>query len=374
MTVQQLSVLIINPTVCLNTDGWVNNCRTYWRWVSEGKYQCQLHYHRTFNTRQPTGLKRTLGKLCEAGLLEEITPSYGINETNVSQRVKSMPALYTNHYYLTVLGAKVLICNTAANRTTSTDRPVGFVPSYRDAAYMSILHESECTEVLCSIISCATYASNTDKGKYGLVDVCRFYHEKDTETHLRTLNNRKLTFKPDGKITLYAQSIDEFIDAYIEYDSGSSRESNIKHKIHAYYLYNIRMMEEHGSGFRLPLMLLISQKPSAYFPQLTGRKSTTYSTAIKRAVLDNLEPYARHIDAYGAVYVTDCGSIREHGALGAVWHRVNVGTGIPDSNGQDLISAASTYYAERKKALSAIQREQTEETQKILSEFESAVR
>lgn len=355
LTATQLATLIVTPTVAAKTGGLVDNCRTYWRWVSEERYHVSLDYKKTFQTKTLKGLHAILQKLCEPryGVLEEIVPSYGVDERNVSARVKAMPALYTRHYYLTPEGAKVLVCNTAANKPTKSQSgcPVGFVPSYKDAAYMSILHESECTEVFCSMISCASYATNADEGAYGLLDLCRFYHERATEEHLRSLDGRssKVTFKPDGKIVLYSRAKDAFLDCYLEYDSGSSRESNIKHKVHAYFLRNIdkcRCRGLKGAG-RLPVLLLVSQKPSSYFPQLAGRQSTTYTTAIKRAVKDHLARFESVLGAYGAVFVSDCGQIRDHGALGAIWHRVDMSSGVPEKKGYDLVESVQRFQTER---------------------------
>ena len=378
MTVKQLAVLILTPTYAAKTAGLVDNCRTYWRWTTEERYHVKLDYKKTFQTRKLKGLYNILTKLCEPryGLLEEIVPSYGIDESNVDRRVKTMPALYTRHYYLTVEGAKVLICNTAANRPSKKQSacPVGFVPSYRDAAYMSILHESECTEVMCSMISCASYASNADDGRYGLIDLCRFYHERATEEHVRSLDGRrtKVTFKPDGKIVFYSQSADEFIDCYLEYDSGSSRESNIKHKIHAYYLRNIEACAKRGIATRLPVMLLVSQKPSSYFPELSGRKSTTYTTAIKRAVKDHLEKYERSIDLYGAVFVSDCGQIRDHGALGAIWHRVDMRTGLPERHGRDLIDGVLGFRNQRRELARTVEQANAKRAMRVAETMETS--
>jgi hypothetical protein len=56
-------------------------------------------------------------------------------------------------------------------------------------------------------VSCASYISNPDDGKdYGLVDVCRFYHEKDVEEKgVQYTDGSKIDFKSDGKVTFYIE-------------------------------------------------------------------------------------------------------------------------------------------------------------------------
>ena len=341
LTRAQLAVLLINPTKLRQRKGCVNNTKAYFKWVTEEKYMCHLNYKNTFKTATQNGLDLKLKHMCDDGLLEEITPAYAVDERNISARYKETPSLFTQHYYLTPLGAKVLICNTDIKTNTSKEKPVGFVPTYKNAAYQTILHESECTEILCSIISCAQYATNPDDEKnYGLFDICRFYHEKDIEEKNIRYNGKKIDFKSDGKLTMYVEEYGDFIDWYIEYDSGSSTDSKIKHKTEAFIKYIFWKRSEYGDRFRKPVLLLVTQKPADLFPQINSRKSTKYTTGIKNMVKSNFEEYLDCINDIAVVLVADCSSIRAHGALGACWHKVDLTTGIADEKAYDLISAS----------------------------------
>ena len=341
LTQAQLGVLLVTPTRLRQKKGAINNTKAYFKWVTDTKYECHLNYKNTFKTSTHNGLSLKLRHMCDDGLLEEITPAYAVDERNISKRYQETPSLYTQHYYLTPLGAKVLVCNTAANRNTANEKPVGFVPTYKHAAFQTILHEAECTEILCSIISCAQYATNPDDGKeYGLFDICRFYHEKDVEEKNVVYNGKKIDFKSDGKLTMYVEEYGDFIDWYIEYDSGSSTPSKITHKTEAFIKYIFWKRERYGDRFRKPVLLLATQKPADLFPQLTGRKFTKYTTGIKKMSHQYFSEYLDFINDIAVVLVADCGSIRAHGALGACWHKVDLTTGIADEKAYDLITAS----------------------------------
>lgn len=342
MTHAQLSVLIVTPSKLRKKKGAFNNTKSYYEWVTKTQYGVKgMNYKEVFNTQTPKGLTDKLDGLCAAGLLEKITPSYSVNEKGMSQRLADAPALFTDHYYLTVMGAKVLICNTEANKPGRKEKPVGFVPSYRNAAYQSILHEAETTEVLCSLISCASYVTNPDDGRnYGLFDVCRFYHEKAIEEKNVTYKGKKIVFKTDGKLTMYVDEIGDFIDWYIEYDAGSSKADSIKHKTEAFIKYIFWQRERYGERFRKPVLLLVTQKPSAYLPQLTGRKRTPYTTGIKNMAKTQFGEYLDDLNDIAIILVSDCTSIREQGAMGACWHKIDLTTGIADEKAYDLIAAS----------------------------------
>lgn len=338
LTQAQLGVLLITPTRYRQKKGCVNNTKAYFKWVTEEKYKCHLNYKNTFKMSTANGLDLKLKHMCADGLLEEITPAYTVDERNISDRYQQTPSLFTQHYYLTPLGAKVLICNTDIKVTTSKVKPVGFVPTYKSAAYQTILHEAECTEILCSIISCASFASNEEG--YGLFDVCRFYHEKDVEEKNIRYNGKKIDFKSDGKLTMYVEALGDFVDWYVEYDSGSSTPSKITHKTEAFIKYIFWKREQYGERFRKPVLLLVTQKPADLFPQINGRKSTKYTTGIKNMARNCFEEYLDFLNDIAVVLVADCASIRAQGALGACWHKVDLTTGIADEKSYDLISAS----------------------------------
>ena len=236
----------------------------------------------------------------------------------------------------------MLIVNTAVNRDSSSDKPVGYVPTYKKAAYQTILHEAESTEIFCSLVSCAQFASNPDDNRdFGIFDICRFYHEKDVEEKGVVYKGKKIDFKTDGKLTMYVDSIGDFIDWYIEYDSGSSSADKIKHKTEAFIKYIFWKREQYGERFRKPVLLLVSQKPADLFPQLKGSQRTTYTTGIKNMAKQNFEEYLDVLNDIAVVLVSDCGAIRAHGALGACWHKVDLTTGVADSKAYDLITASA---------------------------------
>lgn len=343
MTQAQLSVLVVTSAQFRRQKGCVNATKAYYEWVTKEKYKVEgMNYKNTFKTFTLQGLAGKMDGLVKAGLLEEIIPAYAVDERQISDRYIETPSLFTRHYYLTPLGAKVLVCNTDINRNGSRVKPVGYVPTYKNAAYQTILHEAESTEVLCSIISCAQYASNPDGADdYGLFDVCRFYHEKDVEEKGVVYKGKKINFKTDGKLTVYVDSLGDFIDWYIEYDSGSSTADKIRHKTEAFIKYIFWQREKFGPRFRKPVLLLVTQKPADMFPQLTGKKSTTYTTGVKNMACENFPEYMDILNDIAIVLVADCGSIRQHGALGACWHKVDLTTGIADTKAYDLIAASS---------------------------------
>lgn len=352
MTAQQLKVLIVQPTRLRKgaKNGKVDNLQSYYDFVVNVKYKADgMSYSKALSIGTLKGLvSNVLNDLIARGLLEKITPAYWVDNDKMSERYKEAPSLYTEHYYLTPVGAKVLVCNTAIRTNTAKRNAVGFVPTYKNAAYQSVLHEAECTEVMCSMISCASYASNPDDGRYyGLFDVCRFYHEKDIEEKDVEYNGKKIDFKTDGKVTMYVEQFHDFVDWYIEYDSGSSTSDKIKHKTEAFIKYILWKKRTKGESFRSPVLLLISQKPSDYFPQAVNRKTTTYTTGIKQMAKRCFPDMLDELNDIALVLVADCGSIRSNGALGACWHRMDLTTGIPEDAAYDLITASKPAVSNR---------------------------
>lgn len=346
LTLSQLNVLICVPSKHKNNKK-VDATKTYYRWITEEKYEVSLRYSSVFSVTSPQGLRKKIEELVGDNLLARILPAYDVNEKNISDRYKEMPSLFTEHYYLTPLAAKVLICCTDINKTNAKVKPIGYVPTYKKAAYQTILHESETTEILCSLVSCCQYASNPDdKKEYGLFDVCRFYHEKDVEEKDVVYKGKKIVFKSDGKIVLYSEALNDFLDFYIEYDSGSSTKDKIKHKTEAFIKYIFWMREKYGDRFRKPILLLATQKPADLFPQLHGRKSTTYTTGIKNMAKECFPEYLNILNDFARVLIADCGSIRNYGTLGACWHKVDLTTGIAELKAYDLITAATMPFDE----------------------------
>lgn len=346
MTQAQLGTLIIPASSrkkAKGGSGGFDATKSYYEWVTKSKYcVSDIDYKSTFKTGTPKGLANKIKALVDLGLLAEIIPAYDVDDRGASDRYKETPALFTRHYYLTPLGAKVLIVNTAVNRDSSSDKPVGYVPTYKKAAYQTILHEAESTEIFCSLVSCAQFASNPDDDRdFGIFDICRFYHEKDVEEKGVVYRGKKIDFKTDGKLTMYVDSIGDFIDWYIEYDSGSSSADKIKHKTEAFIKYIFWKREQYGERFRKPVLLLVSQKPADLFPQLKGNQRTTYTTGIKNMAKQNFEEYLDVLNDIAVVLVSDCGAIRAHGALGACWHKVDLTTGVADSKAYDLVTASA---------------------------------
>ena len=353
LTADQLRILIVVPTqIRQSAGGGTNVVKTYFKWVTDIKYGFHLDYKETHKTSTIDGLNKKLSHLVSIGLLDEITPSYKVKE-NDSIEYKDNPSIFTQHYYLSQLGGRVLVCN-----TNITTKNIGYVPSHKDAAFKSIVHETESTEVLCSIISCAEYISNLynlDPEKdqnavlgqsldtFGFFDICRFYHEKDVEdkkVFWPLSSKRSIDFKTDGKLTLYSSKLGDFIDYYIEYDSGSSKASNIKHKIEAFIKYTLYYRMTMGERFRRPVMLLVTQKPSCFIPEMNRKKTSVYTNAIKRMVNSMFAEYGEAINDIACVLIADCNSLRRHGAMGACWHKMDLVNGYAQNHGVDLIAGS----------------------------------
>lgn len=370
MTQAQLGSLIIPASSrkkAKGGKGGFDATKTYFEWVTDIKHLCPLDYKSTFKTGTQRGLAGKLKSLVELELIEEVIPAYSVAADVKSDSYKRTPALFTHHYYLTPMGAKVLIVNTDVNRNTSKVKPVGYVPTYKNAAYQTILHEAESTEVMCSLVSCAQYASNPDDNlhDFGIFDICRFYHEKDIEEKGVTYRGKKIDFKPDGKLTMYVDSIGDFIDWYIEYDAGSSKVKNLTHKAEAFIKYIFWQREKYGERFRKPVLLLVTQKPADFFPQLVGKTKTTYTTAIKNMAHEHFEEYLSILNDVAIILVADCGSIREHGALGACWHKMDLTTGIADTKAYDIITASKDISKAMKQRSADASTHQTPESQQM---------
>lgn len=366
LTVNQLQTLIILPTQIRKanaadmrrmrgdsrTDIPVHNTlKPYFSYVTNEKYKVQLSYKECHKTATVRGLMTILRRLQKLELIEEITPSYKVKPAS-SQAYKDTPSLFTEHYYLTVMGARLLICNTAATQP-SGDTPVGFVPTYKDSSYLSIVHETECAECFLSIMSCSEYASNMelfnpdaeDYADYGFFDICRFFHEKDVEVRFRlTDKDRETVFKSDGELTLYSSRLGDFIDYFLEYDAGSSKPNNIKHKIEAFAKYVLYLRKTVGETARRPVLLLVTQKPSSFMPSLNQSKSqgTVYTRGIQTMMRTTFKDMIDQINDIACVLVTDCNAIRQHGAMGACWHRMDLRTGKADDRALDLIEASKS--------------------------------
>ena len=342
LTAAQLGVLIVQGAVYRQTKGAFNHMKAYFKWVTEERYKEKLDYKSTYKMATMGGLDKKLAQMCAGGLLERINPAYSVREEGAGERFKQAPALFTAHYYLTPLGARVLIVNTAITKAT-----VGFVPTYKSAAIQSILHEAECAEILCSIASCAGYVSNLPEEEgYGMIDVCRFYHEKDVEEKNVVYAGKKIDFKSDGKMVIYSEAAGDFLDFYIEYDSGSSTKDKIRHKTEAFTKYIFWKREQYGERFRKPVLLLVTQKPGDFFPQIANKKTTTYTTGVKRMSHECFPDYLAALNDIAVVLVTDVASIHAHGALGACWHRMDLVTGIPSMKAFDLVTASMLPAAE----------------------------
>lgn len=364
MTAEQLAVFVIMPTEIRHfPEGGHNTVKTYYEWVTKVRYECPLDYKETFKTSTSRGLGQKLDHLIQLRLIDKIIPSYKVRK-NDSAEFNSTPSLYTEHYYLTPDGAKALIINTAAVllNAKDSDKAVGYVPSYRSAAYTSIVHETECNEVMCSLIENAEYLSNIDAygmrddgdtRDYGTFDVARFYHEKDCEEKYVPfhdpidMKDKTTDFKTDGKVVLYAEQLGEFIDYYLEYDSGSSSASKIKHKVEAFTRYIMWKKAEDGDRFRLPVLLLVSQNPGYFMPNLRGKGPTRYTRGIQTMMEREFSNYDGNINDIVHVLVADSRMIRMHGTMGACWHRIDMNTGLPSEMAYDLIEASKPVVAGR---------------------------
>ena len=332
--------------------------KTYAMWLCHTRYGIDVtakEYKQMVKPTTSKGLLRSINKLVKTGMLDEITPSYKMRGDVSTEAFQSNPSLYMTHYYLSPEGAATLVHNTLMSKNG-----VGYVPSHYDASFMSIVHETECTECLLSVIRCAQYVSNMEllnldaveagtASKVGYIDILRCYHEKDCEykgINWRGADGRKgIDFKSDGMVTLYSSKLHAFVDLFLEYDAGSSKESNLSHKVEAYIKYVLTYREILGSGFRKPVLLLVTQKPSSFMPQmLTRRKSTLYTNAIKRRIATKqFDGIRDSLDDIACILVTDCNMLRQHGALGACWRRIDPVTGLPTEKARDLLTAVREF-------------------------------
>lgn len=328
--------------------------KTYALWLCRSRYGMSLtakEYKQMVKPTTSKGLLRSINRLVKAGMLDEITPSYKMKGDVATETFQSNPSLFMTHYYLSPAGGATLVHNTSISK-----KNVGYVPSHYDASFMSIVHETECTECLLSVIRCAQYVSNMEvlnydgydpktASKIGYIDVLRCYHEKDCEykgINWQGRDGRKgIDFKSDGLVTIYSSKLHAFIDLFLEYDAGSSRESNISHKVEAYVKYVMTYSEILGKDFRKPVLLFVTQKPSSFMPQmLTRRKSTLYTNAIRRRMAtQQFDGIRDSLDDIACILVTDCNMLRQHGALGACWRRIDPVTGLAEERARDLLTA-----------------------------------
>lgn len=372
LTVDQLAVFVVLPSSVRQLHGGGHNSiKPYFEWVTKDKYGNQLNYKETHKTQTIKGLESKLGHLVDLNLIEEITPSYHVNK-NDSALFNRTPSLYTSHYYLTPVGARVLVCNTLAttpdaapkgkDKSEAIKHNVGYVSTYRNSAYLSIVHETESTDVLTSIAESAMFVSNIDAldGRadgddkdYGFIDICRFYHEKDCEEKYvpyhddEDMKDKTIDYKTDGLLTLYSSRLGEFMDYYLEYDSGSSSSSKIKHKIEAFIRYTLWQKGLNGYRFRKPVLLLVSQNPAHYMPGLRDDKPTRYTRGVEQLVKSCFKDHKGDINDIATVLVGDCRMIRMHGALGACWHKMDLITGVPERTAHDLLTASLTSMNDR---------------------------
>lgn len=358
LTTDQLETLIVLPTRIkgYGAAGY-DSLKPYFRWVTQAKYGEELAYKDTFKTSTTSGLQQKLDHLADLNLIEEVQPSYHVYK-NDNAEYNRMPSLFTSHYYLTVEGARVLICNTLATKPSAklseNKHSVGFVPTYRSSAYMSVVHETETTDTFISIIRNALYISNidamglrpaNDTKDYGYIDICRFYHEKDCEEKYvkyhddEAMIDRTIDFKTDGKLVLYSSLLDDFVDYYLEYDSGSSTASKITHKTEAFIRYIMWEHDKYGDRFRNPVLLLVTQNPAAYMPGLRDDKPTRYTRGIQK-VAELFPEKTEELNKMATILECDCRAIRMHGGMGACWHVLDLGTGVPERKGKDILAAS----------------------------------
>lgn len=335
--------------------------KTYALWLCRTRYGIDLtakEYKQMVKPTTSKGLLRSINRLVKAGMLDEITPSYKMKGDVSTEAFQSNPALFMTHYYLSPAGAATLVHNTSMSKAG-----VGYVPSHYDASFMSIVHETECTECLLSFVRCAQYVSNMEvlnydavdpeeASKVGYIDVLRCYHEKDCEykgINWNGTDGRKgIDFKSDGMVTIYSSKLHLFADLFLEYDAGSSKESNISHKVEAYIKYTLTYRDILGDSFRKPVLLLVTQKPSSFMPKMLTRRSTTlYTNAIrKRIATKQFDGIRDSLDDIACILVTDCNMLRQHGALGACWRRIDPVTGIAEDKARDLLTAVRGFLAE----------------------------
>lgn len=345
-----------------------DSLRPYMDWLTREKYGQELNYKNAMKTLQMGGLQRMVNELSKDGLLVARDPSYKVREQGATSSYTDTPALFDQHYYLSPLGARVLVANTRikAPSVGAKSPTVGYVETHLDAAYTSIVHETECTECLLSLVRCAEYLSNVevfspmaDETGFGYVDVVRCFHEKDCEekrVDWRGSDDAKgIDFKSDGLVTLFSSRLHDFIDLYLEYDAGSSKRRNIAHKVEAYLKHVLSKMDEFaeaGRTFRKPVLLLVSQKPSSFITAINNGKTTQYTQGIRvmaaKKCFDAVRSdprFPRGLDDVGLVLVTDCNALRQHGALGACWHRMDLSTGVAEARGYDLLTSVSDFVA-----------------------------
>lgn len=331
-----------------------DSMKTYALWLFRDRYGIPVtakEYKQMIKPTTAKGLLRSINRLVKAGMLDEITPAYKMKEDVATETFQSNPSLFMTHYYLSPDGGATIAHNTAMPK-----KGVGYVPSHYDASFMSIVHETECTECLLSVIRCAQYLSNIEILNYdamspdeipkvGYVDILRCYHEKDCEykgINWQGSDGRKgIDFKSDGMVSIYSSKLHAFVDLFLEYDAGSSKESNLSHKVEAYIKYVMTYSEILGDSFRRPVLLLVTQKPSAFMPQmLTKRKTTLYTNAIKRRIATKqFDGIRDDLDDIACILITDCNMLRQHGALGACWRRMDPVTGLAEERAHDLLTA-----------------------------------
>lgn len=342
LTPSQLSHIVVASTRDRRREGREDVCRELYRWTVVQRYGCHdMPYEDTVNVPNDKVLHRYLKDMVQDGLLHEVSPSYSLGRTGNPEEIVDEPALYSMHYYLTPRGARVLICNTSATeKGKGGTTQIGYVPTHRNAAFQSIVHETECADVLCSVIAGCEWGSNLPNHVLGDFEVCRFWHEKETEYPEVPYGQRgKIDFKPDGKIVIWSSLIGDFIDMFLEYDSGSSKEKNIAHKVEAFLKY-VLWQRSLNPEFRAPMLLLVTQKPASFMPQLmNNRKITTYTTAIKNAV-KRMKEDTGDLQRLAPIFIADCASLRENGAMGACWHRVDLTAGNATTETYDMIEAA----------------------------------
>ena len=323
----------------------------------------QIRYKEATKCSTLKGLISKLDHLVDLNLIDPIQPSYHVKNNN-SVDFQENPSLYTVHYYLSRDGAKVLICNTGIGLPSEKGgRGCGYVSTHKSSAFSSIVHNSECQEVMCSIVENAEYVSNIDQyGRvdpddttdWGRIEILRYEHEGNIEVKnvpYMKLDSKAvggkakaaIDFKTDGMVSLYSSKLDAIISAYLEYDSGSSTAKGIEHKVLATCLWSLWNLTRYGTRFRTPVLMLVSQNPGSFLPQLNKARTdggTRYTQGIKRA-METLKKTYPGIDpnVLVTVIVTDCHMMRLHGALGACWHTIDLNTGIADEHGIDFLEA-----------------------------------
>ena len=91
-------------------------------------------------------------------------------------------------------------------------------------------------------------------------------------------------------------------------------------------------------------MLLVSQKPSAWITSMNNGRNTTYTKAISQRMRTKVfDSVYDRLNEIGCVLVTDCNAMRQHGAMGACWHRIDLHTGVAEPVAHDLLSAVADF-------------------------------